>query len=291
MIYDIRHTTTYTYDATVSVSHHVARLAPRALDHQEVLSSIVEIDPTPTVIREQSDYYGNRMSFIAIQGEHEELRVTARSQVKMSPRTEIDLAASAPWEQVREFGAERRLTESGRSMEFAFGSPFVKLAPEFADYARPSFPKARPVLAGAEHLMRRIFDEFEFDASATTVATPAHETLKRRKGVCQDFAHLMIACLRSLGLAARYVSGYLETLPPPGKPKLQGTDASHAWVAVFCPKLGWREFDPTNSLRPDQRHITLAWGRDYSDVSPIRGVIHGSGEHELDVAVDVLPRT
>lgn len=290
MIYEVRHTTIYRYQAPASVSHHVARLKPRELPFQKPLSHRVDLDPAPTVWREQPDYYGNTMAFFTVQQPHHELQIRSQSRVELSSPPGIEPDASAPWEAVRELAFEHRLTEAGRAMEFAFDSPLVPRAPAYAEYGAVSFTAHRPVLAAAVDLMQRIHREFEFDPEASSVATPVSETFQRRRGVCQDFAHLMLACLRSLGLPARYVSGYLETSPPPGQPKLEGADASHAWVAVFCPRLGWLELDPTNAIIPGERHVRLAWGQDYSDVSPIRGVLVGSGEHELEVAVDVIPQ-
>jgi transglutaminase-like putative cysteine protease len=187
------------------------------------------------------------------------------------------------------YGSRPVLLDASR---FQFESPYVRVKHEFASYARPSFTPGRPVLDAVQALMRRIYDEFDFDPEATTVATPVLKVLAEKRGVCQDFAHLMLSCLRSQGLAARYVSGYLLTQPPPGQPRMVGADASHAWVSVFCPELDggrWVDFDPTNNLLPDTQHITLAWGRDFADVSPLRGVILGGDAHELDVAVTVTP--
>ena len=291
MIYEVRHTTLYRYHAPASVSHHVARLRPRELAFQQLLAHRVDVEPAPTVWREQQDYYGNTVAFFTVQQPHHELKVTSESRVELAPPPALAAEDSAPWEEVRELAFEHRLTEAGRAMEFAFDSPLVPRAQAYAEYGALSFPARRPVLAGAVDLMQRIYREFEFDPGASSVATPVSETFQRRRGVCQDFAHLMLACLRSLGLPARYVSGYLETLPPPGQPKLEGADASHAWVAAFCPRLGWLELDPTNAIIPGERHVRLAWGQDYSDVSPIRGVLVGSGEHELEVAVHVLPQS
>ena len=202
------------------------------------------------------------------------------------------LASSPPWEEVRDslaYGATPVLIEPNC---FLFESPYVRVKHEFSAYAGPCFTPQRPLLEAVQALMSLIYTEFEFDPEATTVATPVLQILEEKRGVCQDFAHLMLSCLRSLGLAARYVSGYLLTQPPPGKPRLVGADASHAWISVYCPSLVggiWVDFDPTNNLLPDTQHITLAWGRDFGDVSPLRGVILGGDEHELDVAVTVTP--
>jgi transglutaminase-like putative cysteine protease len=198
--------------------------------------------------------------------------------------------ATPPWETVRDACQAEKLTPGSDAGMFRFASAMVPVGPEFAAYARQDFPPGRPVLVGVIALTARIFDEFKFDPRATDVATPVAEVLRKRAGVCQDFAHLMIACLRSLGLPARYVSGYLETAPPPGQKRLVGADASHAWVSVFCgDDAGWVDADPTNNLLPGERHITVAWGRDFADVSPLRGVTLGAGGQRLEVAVDVLP--
>lgn len=289
MIHQVRHTTTYTYQAEVLVSHHLARLQPRPHPVQVLLDHRLEIEPSPAVRREQVDYFGNPLAFFTVQEVHHQLRVTAHSRVEVHPGPPPDPGASTAWQEVARLSYEHRLTRVGAAAEFAFDSPLVARHPDFAGYAAGCFAPGRPILEGAIDLMQRIHRDFEFDPAASSVSTPVAEIFRQRRGVCQDFAHLMIACLRSLGLPARYVSGYLETVPPPGEERLQGADASHAWLAVFCPRLGWIDLDPTNALVPSDRHITLAWGRDYSEVSPLRGVLVGSGQHQIDVAVDVLP--
>ncbi len=289
MIYDLAHTTIYDYSDVVSLSHHVIRLQPRELPRQRRLQTALEIDPAPGSARAQRDYYGNEMSFITVEVAHKRLQVTATSRIEVLPAPVPEPDRSPAWETVRE---QLREEEPGTALaagEFLYDSPHITVGPAFEQYARPSFPAGRPLLAGVLDLTARIHREFKFDPKATTVATPLADVLKHRRGVCQDFAHLEIACLRSLGLAARYVSGYLETDPPPGKPRLAGADASHAWLAVYCPVHGWVDVDPTNNLLPSQRHVTVGWGRDYGDVCPIRGVILGSGAHVLKVAVDVIP--
>ncbi|MEL0029062.1 MAG: transglutaminase family protein, partial [Perlucidibaca sp.] len=221
---------------------------------------------------------------------HQSLTITAELQIEVLSRPQPDLEISLPWDEVVD-----TCRYAGRPqphldvLPFRQESPHVRIKHDFARYAADCFPAGRPVLAGARALMEQIHDEFTFDAEATHVGTPLMEVLEQRRGVCQDFAHLMIACLRSLGLPARYVSGYLLTQPPPGQPRLIGADASHAWISVWCPRTGWVDFDPTNRVIPDDQHITLAWGRDFSDVSPLRGVIIGGGSHTLDVEVTVLP--
>jgi transglutaminase-like putative cysteine protease len=220
------------------------------------------------------------------------LEVIARSLVEVAPARVQDASATPPWEAVRLACHAGKLTPGSDAGIFRFASPMVPVGAEFAAYARADFPAGRPILEGVVALTARVFREFWFDPRATDVTTPVLEVLKKRAGVCQDFAHLMLACLRSLGLPARYVSGYLETAPPPGRARMIGADASHAWISVFCgEQAGWVDADPTNNLLPGERHITVAWGRDFSDVSPLRGVTLGAGGQRLEVAVDVIPET
>ncbi|HET7775239.1 MAG TPA: transglutaminase family protein, partial [Azospira sp.] len=268
----------------------------RPLPWQDCREHRLEVEPLPSLRLERWDAFGNPVTQLAFDGPHDSLTVRAETEIEVQPRFAAALSLlqeSQPWEGWRDAlvyrGAEPPAAESLEAVRFAFASPFVRLGPGFAAYAAPSFVPGRGLLAAARDLMDRIHREFEFDPQATSIATPVAEVLARKRGVCQDFAHLMLACLRSLGLPARYVSGYLLTEPPPGSPRLIGADASHAWVSLFCPGLGWVDLDPTNNLIPDTRHITLAWGRDFGDVSPMRGVILGGGAHELEVAVTVLP--
>lgn len=291
MNYEIRHDTHYRYSDAVTSSHHLARLTLRETPRQRCLEHSLRIDPRPSVQQERRDAFGNAATFFALQSPHSHLLVEVRHRVETAAAPPFDPAGSPPWEEWRDALAR---DESGRLIDpqtFLFASPCVPVTAELAAYAAPSFPPGMPLLQGVLDLTDRIHEDFVFDPLATTVSTPVEEILKSRRGVCQDFAHLQIACLRSLGLAARYVSGYLETVPPPGKEKLIGSDASHAWLAVFCPQNGWVEVDPTNNCVAGERHIILAWGRDFSDVSPIRGVIYGSGSHVLKVSVDVVPVT
>jgi transglutaminase-like putative cysteine protease len=287
--YQITHTTTYHYRNSVSVSHHVLRLTPRDLSNQRCLSHEVLIEPRPVVARPHIDYFGNAVTFVTVEGAHRKLSVTSSSKVAVLPPPLHDPAETPGWESVRDSNRGQQIGVGLDASEFIFSSPLITTADDFADYAMASFSKARPVLEAVLDLTLRIHGDFKFDPKATTIATPLEEVFKNRRGVCQDFAHLQIACLRSLGLPARYVSGYLETDPPPDQPRLVGADASHAWVSFFCTGIGWIDVDPTNSVLPATRHVTVAWGRDYNDVSPIRGVILGSGGHSLSVAVDVAP--
>lgn len=289
MTYTVVHTTTYDYAGTVSMSLHTLRLAPRQLLHQECHEHQFQITPKPVLMRPHVDYYGNSVMFATVEGAHQRLVVTSSSRVTVS-RIRLPPPAETPrWETVRESCRGEQIGPALEASEFLHDSPLVQSGEEFAVYARPSFTPARPVLEAVMDLTRRIHTEFIFDPKATTIATPLADVLRLRRGVCQDFAQLQIACLRSLGLPARYVSGYLETDPPPGQVRLAGADASHAWASFYCPGLGWIDVDPTNNILAGTRHITVGWGRDFSDVSPVRGVILGSGDHTLRVAVDVVP--
>jgi len=286
VIYDIRHTTTFSYEDVVSVSHHVLHLTPRVHPRQVCMSSLTTVDPLPAVDSEGHDYFGNPVRYLTVQEPHERLVVDARSRVEVLPTEAIDFAASEPWDHIRE-----RLPEDAAldAYEFSFESPYVTANEDVKAYARRSFTPGRPVLEAAMELTTRIFEEFEYRGGVSDISTPVRDVFAMRQGVCQDFAHLELACLRSLGLAARYVSGYLLTLPPEGKEKLVGSDASHAWLSVWAGADGWVDLDPTNNISPGVEHITIAWGRDYGDVSPINGFIVGGGSHQVSVAVDVAP--
>lgn len=290
MKYKLTHRTKYTYKGSVTVSHHLARLAPRTLPDQRCPWHELEIHPVPVGRGVHIDSFGNTTTYFEVEGKHEALEVIARSLVEVSATRVQDPSLTPPWESVRDACQGERLTPGADAGAFRFTSPMVPVGPDFATYARQDFPPGRPVLDGVVALTKRVFTEFRFDPRATNVTTPVTEVFKKRAGVCQDFAHLMLACLRSIGLPARYVSGYLETAPPPGKPRLVGADASHAWISVFCgEQAGWVDADPTNNLLPGERHITVAWGRDFSDVSPLRGVTLGAGGQWLEVSVDVMP--
>lgn len=289
MIYKLSHTTTYAYAEPVTLSHHVVRLRPRDLPGQTCLEHTLTFDPLPKQAERYLDYFGNCVGFAAIQSSHARLSIKAVSKVARNKTPMPDRKETPTWEQVREFSRGSQFGAALEASEYLFDSPMIKLEDAFTAYAAKSFPKGRPVLDAVLDLTERINEDFSFDPEATNVATPVSEVLKNRRGVCQDFAQLQIACLRSLGLPARYVSGYIETLPPPGKEKLVGADASHAWTSFYCHGLGWIDVDPTNNLLVGTRHVTLGWGRDYSDVSPVRGVILGSGKHSLHVSVDLRP--
>lgn len=288
LLYNITHTTAYDYAGSVSVSHHILRLTPRETSRQRCLEIDVRVDPVPAVATCHSDYFGNTTHFVAVERSHHRLEVVSRSRVGISPAFIPEAGETPSWESVRARCREDRSGQALEAHEFIYASPRIPVSDVFADYASESFPSTRPILDAVSDLTRRIHQDFKFDASATTVNTPVEAVFKDRRGVCQDFAQLQIACLRSLGLPARYVSGYLESDPPPGMVKLFGTDASHAWVAFYCPGIGWIEMDPTNNCIPSLRHITIGWGRDYSDVAPVRGVIIGGQEQQLKIAVDVI---
>jgi transglutaminase-like putative cysteine protease len=288
-LFEVLHTTVYDYRAPVTVSHHLMRLTPRALRRQRLLEHDIELQPKPAATNLRVDYFGNDVTFATIEQTHRQLSVISRSRVAVSPSFIPEASETPAWETVRGMCRVDRTTSVLEAGEFTFASPLIPVAPDFADFASPCFGPGKPILEAVSDLTARIHREFGFDPTATTISTPLAEVLEKRRGVCQDFAHLQIACLRALGLPARYVSGYLETLPPPGQTKLVGSDASHAWVSFFCPGIGWIDVDPTNNIFPSMQHITLGWGRDYSDVSPVRGVVLGAGQHDLKVAVDVVP--
>jgi transglutaminase-like putative cysteine protease len=287
MTYRVTHTTTYFYDKLVSLCHNLVHLTPREDARQTCLHRELQVTPAPTLLREQVDYFGNHATYFTVEEPHEQLVVRATSSVEVAASAPPDPAGTPPWEAVVASLKQDRSPQGLEACQFVLDSPYVKASPELAGYASPSFPPGRPVLEAAMDLMRRIHAEFCYDPTATTVTTPLSEVLECRRGVCQDFAHLQVGCLRSLGLAARYVSGYLRTQPPAGQPRLVGADASHAWVSVYCPGFGWVDLDPTNGVIPSDKHIVLAWGRDYDDVSPIKGVNLGGGQHGVSVGVDV----
>lgn len=291
MIYKILHRTTYRYKYPVSVGNHVACLKPRSLPHHQVECSELQIHPAPATRTERVDYFGNLLCFFTIQEPHTELVVEARSEVRVEQHLAVPARQAPPWEEVARSLATDRSPAGLEAYQFSFESPRIRIRPEFASYALQSFTPGRPLPEALLDLTARIHSDFRFDSKVTNVRTPAEEVFRKRRGVCQDFAHVQIACLRSLNLAARYVSGYLRTYPPAGKPRLVGADASHAWVSAYCPGMGWLDVDPTNNLVPSDGHVTLAWGRDYSDVSPLRGLVLGGGAHTLKVAVDMNPFT
>jgi len=289
VIYDVVHRTTYRYASAVDVSYHTLRLSPRELPYQRVLRSAVIATPAPLRIADRVDWFGNKVSHISLEEPHDELVVDARSVVDVAYPPPPDAAKTPSWESVRDALDGGGLPVEWAASEFTRESPMALIDDTIRQYAAPSFPKARPIFACVLDLNSRIKRDFVFDPRATGVATPVEQVMRLRRGVCQDFAHVMIACLRAMGLAARYVSGYVRTYPPPGQKRRVGADASHAWVSVWVPGTGWIDVDPTNDLVVKDEHVVVGWGRDYSDISPIRGVILGGGAHELDVSVDLAP--
>lgn len=286
--YRIVHQTRYKYQSLVTLSQQYLHMSPRSFCYQEVLSHEVRIEPEPAEYADSVDYFGNCTRYITITAPHQELLVHAEFRVALCERHSQDaISATLPWEQIRD---DLRQFQPGSALEathFLYASPHVVCSQDLAQYALTSFTPGRAHLDGALDLTKRIYVDFEFDGEATDIATPLKDVLSNRRGVCQDFAQLMIGCLRSLGLPARYVSGYILTHPPEGQPRLIGADASHAWVSVFCPELGWVDFDPTNGCLVQHEHITLGWGRDFSDVTPMRGIVLGGGKHSLQVNVTV----
>ncbi len=291
--YHIRHDTHYHYDQPVGESHQLLRLELRELPWQQCIATHVEISPEPQRNRDFIDAFGNAVRAVHFEVEHDALLVRSEAWVELTPRPAQALEESPPWESVRDgllYQAGQMVTaESLEASRFRFESGHVRIKRDFADYALKDFTPGTPLLVGTDRLMRRIFSEFKFDPQATDTTTPVTQVFEKKRGVCQDFAHFMISCLRSIGLAARYMSGYILTRPPAGKKRLIGADATHAWVAVYCPGAGWVEFDPTNAIQPNLEHITIGWGRDFSDISPMRGVIIGGGAHEPVIAVTVVP--
>jgi transglutaminase-like putative cysteine protease len=288
--YRVTHSTRYDYAQPVSLSHNIVRLHPRNHGPQTCLEHRLTIVPAPATRSDQLDYFGNYCDYFCLQQTHNELTITAQSEVEVVACAWADLSHGPSWEQVRDDLACAANDDAVFAREFTFDSPHALRSAELEEYARPSFPEGRPLLDAAMDLTKRIHDDFKFLPGSTNVNTPVLEVLHTRKGVCQDFSHLQISCLRSLGLAARYVSGYLVTTPPPGKKRLVGADVSHAWVSVFSSAADWVDFDPTNGVMPSDSHITIAWGRDYSDVGPIRGILVGGRRHRLHVSVDVVPQ-
>lgn len=288
--YRVTHATTYTYATPVSLSQQLLHLLPRASPRQHCVTHTLHISPTPTRRIDSIDSFGNPLTRLEFDRPHAKLSITSEMCVDLVAPS-LGGSTSPAWEDVVALLAYHAgstptagILEAAR---FRFESTYVRIKSVLADYALDCFTPRRPLVDAVFALMQKIHREFAYDPEATKVATPLLEVFASKRGVCQDFAHLMLACLRSLGIAARYVSGYLLTAPPPGRKRLVGADASHAWVAVYCPQQGWIDFDPTNNLLPQLAHITIAWGRDFGDVSPLRGVILGGGAHELEVSVSV----
>ena len=289
MNYKLRHVTTYEYEDPVSVSHHILRLSPQNTARQTCRHRDIEITPKPSTITRQIDYFGNLATCFTLLEPHERLKIEATSEIEVDPYELPDFSKSPAWETVRDSLPLDHSEDGLNAYQFVFDSTRIKARASLREYAQESFSPRRPLLEGALDLTGRIFRDFRFDSKATEVSTPVETFFEKRRGVCQDFSHLQIACMRSLGLPARYVSGYLRTYPPPGRPRLIGADASHAWCAAWSPETGWVDFDPTNNCVPSEGHITVAWGRDYTDISPVHGVLLGGAKHSLDTGVDVMP--
>jgi transglutaminase-like putative cysteine protease len=286
--YSVEHTTNYAYATPVVQSWQLARLTPRGLPWQQLLRHSLQIDPPPDERHDAADSFGNQVTHFALHGAHRQLRVRMQCLVEVGERAPC-AAAEEPWESVRDALRNATPPRDLAAARMSEPTPLLPLSDAARAYAAPHFARGRDWLDAVVALMHSIHRDFEFDPEATTVSTSVEEVLQHRRGVCQDFAHLMLAGLRAQGLAARYVSGYLLTDAAPGQARLMGVDASHAWVAAHSPRCGWVEFDPTNGQLADARYITLAWGGDFADVAPLRGVILGGGEQTLDVAVSVLP--
>jgi transglutaminase-like putative cysteine protease len=286
MNFEIVHTTEYQYEDSISLCHNTARLSPRARTGQSCKRTTMRILPQPDAMGEYMDYFGNKVVYFAIQQEHKKLVVTATSLVALDPSAFLLDHSQMSWEEAKRLMNEIT-PEFLDARAFMLETAMTSITPDIFAYARRSFSPGRSLYEAVLELMNRIHLDFEFMPGLTTIATPLDHVMDQHKGVCQDFAHLAIACIRSQGLSARYVSGYVETIPPPGKEKLSGVDASHAWFSVFVPQTGWIDFDPTNNMVPSDQHITIGWGRDYSDITPLKGVVFSSGQHALTVSVNV----
>ncbi|TWT77083.1 Protein-glutamine gamma-glutamyltransferase [Posidoniimonas polymericola] len=287
MRYRITHTTKYAYSEPVAVCHNLVHLSPRETRGQTRQSYRLIILPDPSDVLQRTDVFGNPTEYFSILEAHRGLSLSATSEIEIDERDEP--GPGTPWEQVRDALPAAEPDAPMRPYQFAFPSSKAPLVRRLGQYAEKSFTPGRPIVDALRDLNLRINKDFEYNPQATTVSTPVTEAFDQRAGVCQDFAHVAISCLRSIGLAARYVSGYLRTIPPPGKPRLVGADASHAWLALYCGADGWVDADPTNAVLPGRDHITIAHGRDYADVCPIQGVYVGGGGHTMEVTVDVAP--
>jgi transglutaminase-like putative cysteine protease len=289
MNYRVRHITHYKYANRVSHCYNLANIIPRNTTRQRCLKNTITVSPQPSVTHRRTDYFGNEAYHFEIQQPHTELIISAESEIQIndnSAEMNFDLGISYP--DALDYLAKNITQETIDASEFLINSPMVKTSDELAEYARPSFQAGRSLKACVSELTTRIFTDFKYDPNFTTIATPLSDVLQHKRGVCQDFAHLQVGCLRSMGIPAKYVSGYIETLPKPGEKKLVGADATHAWIAYFSPEEGWVEFDPTNNTTAHSQHIVTAFGRDYYDVTPVKGVIFGGGRSPmLSVSVDV----
>jgi transglutaminase-like putative cysteine protease len=288
MRYQISHRTTYQYASPVSMGSHVACLKPRSYPQNLLIRNQVRIFPEPETLTERIDFFGNVQWFFTVQQPHQKLVVESISEIERSDGPAHDARESLAWEASTHL-ADDYTADGLDAYQYQFESPRIRFGADFEAYARVSFTPGRSMAEALRELTARIHQDFRFDSKVTNVRTVAEEVFKKRSGVCQDFAHVQVACLRSIGLAARYVSGYLRTFPPPGKTRLIGADASHAWVSAYSRGGGWLDMDPTNDVAPRSGHVTVAWGRDYGDVSPLRGLILGGGANSLQVEVDMAP--
>lgn len=296
----VTHTTEYVYSTLASLSYNEARMVPRTFSNyllrQTCLSKEIRTDPIWRDQRLRKDYFGNQVLYFTMRQPHSKMQITIESQISIEPSPHNPVVRdqynawsqdSPSWETVRDWLNKATTAEADSVREYALDSPMAARFDGAFEYAAESFTPDRPLLAAVRDLMQRIYVEFEYKPGSTNIYTPIGQVYATKSGVCQDFAHFMLACLRAYGLAGRYMSGYIETLPRAGQEKLQGADASHAWIAVYLPQHGWVDFDPTNDLIPYDQHITLAWGRDFADVTPLKGIFFGGGENALSVSVDV----
>ena len=303
MLLEIIHDTQYFYDPNVEIAQHFAHLKPASTATQQVVNTKIEVQPVPAWSRENVDNFGNICTFFSLENRHAELSIHTNSVIKTNGAAEGPKPSDTPpWELVREYFRFHSNSKWDAASEFLFPSPFITPHPDFVEFARANFTNGRPILEAAIDLTQRIYGEFQYASKSTDISTPALEALNKRQGVCQDFSHILIASLRSIGIPAKYISGYILTNPPPGQARLIGGDASHAWASIYIPSIDvngqlstglWCDLDPTNNRwgyqTPGEDYAHLAQGRDYADVSPIRGVIHGGADHTLNVAVTVQP--
>jgi transglutaminase-like putative cysteine protease len=289
MMFEVNHKTSYHYTAPVAQAHHLVHLAPRPHKRQRVVHHELVVDTAPASRSDFMDYFGNPASTVAIESRHSALLIESQCVVEVNAPQDIDLSTSTPWDQLSQDLAPPKKIDEIEAAQYLMPSRHTAVTRNLIDFAKSSFSPGRPVFECARELTERIFNEFAYDGTATDIATTVDEVLEIRRGVCQDFTHILIASMRAFGLPARYVSGYLLTHPPEGKERLVGADASHAWASVWSPELGWLDLDPTNDIIPQDEHITIAFGRDFNDVSPVTGVLLGGGAHQVDVAVNVMP--
>ncbi|MBX2842353.1 MAG: transglutaminase family protein [Flammeovirgaceae bacterium] len=287
MKFQVTHKTIYQYGGVVNLCFNEARMIPRNLPNQDCLKYELSVEPHPLDYDERIDFFGNKTAYFSIQEPHKELKVITKSEVEIRPYQLVNLNGSPTCSEIRKLFATSKDAAIIDAKQYVFASPLINPFHEIREYAEISFWDDRPILEAAFELTQRIFKDFKFVPGFTSITTPLHEVAKHKKGVCQDYAQFAIACVRSMGLAARYVSGYIETLPPEGEEKLEGVDASHAWLSVFSPGFGWLDFDPTNNQIPKEQHVTVAYGRDYLDITPFKGVIYSSGKHKMKVEVDM----